>query len=96
MKKNYLEKIKNLIANLPEKDIPLAQKLYDNRNFEDLYNLVKSDVYKIEKELRKESPREEYANINISNLQELLAEVIAYQSVIDIEGSYNANMEDFE
>lgn len=90
------EKILSLINNLPTRDIALANKLVLERRFQDLYYIVKSDVYKVEKELQKEEPKTEYANLDLEKLQELLATVISYMNILDSDGSYNANMEDYE
>ena len=90
------EKILSLINNLPTKDIALANKLILERRFQDLYYIVKSDVYKVEKELQKEEPKAEYVNLDLEKLQELLTTVISYMNILDVDGSYNANMEDYE
>lgn len=91
-----VEKMISLTPYLPTKDIALANRLILERRFQDLFYIVKSDVYKTEKELQKEEPKAEYANLDLEKLQELLATVISYMNILDVDNSYNANMEDYE
>ena len=41
-----IEQIRELLQNLPEKDIPIANKLLDKRDFISLKEIVDADVYK--------------------------------------------------
>lgn len=48
-KKTPIQKMEELLCNLPEKDIRFAEKFIKERNFEALQELVISDIQKIEK-----------------------------------------------
>lgn len=51
-----VNEIKNLISLLPEKDIPIALRFVELRDFESLQELVNSDVIKFEKQIYKFKP----------------------------------------
>lgn len=85
-----IERIKVLIDSLPKKDIPLGYKFLSERNFESLKELVDSAIYKIEKNLKTDNPKEEYLKINLDNLDVLKAEVDLYLAMLDpYEDMYN-------
>ena len=65
-----IQKIRKLIPELPEKDIPIATKLLEKRDWEELYNLVNSAIIKIEKAREKEDSK--YDNIELDSLYILL------------------------
>lgn len=70
-----IRKIRKLINSLPEKDIPVGNKLLEARNMEELNNLVSSAIVKIEKSIDK--GEDKYADIDLAalyNLQELVLE----------------------
>ena len=47
--KNPLEKIEKLIAFLPKKDAELCSRYLSKRDFQSIYEIVKSDIYKVNK-----------------------------------------------
>lgn len=65
-----IQKIRRLINSLPEKDIPVGNKLLEKRDWEELYNLVNSAIVKVEKSLAKEESK--YENVDLSSLYTLL------------------------
>ncbi len=73
-----VDRIKKLIPELPKKDIALGYKFLKARDFESLQALVDSAIYKVRKDRKKETPKEEYLNINLSNLDKLKSEVDIY------------------
>lgn len=78
MKNTPVDRISKLVGILPEKDVKLANDFIKSRRFQDLYDLVKSDIKKAEK-FNKENPQ---SNIDINSLNSLLAEIISYLDII--------------
>ena len=74
METNLIYTIRKLIPSLPEKDIPIGYKYLENRNFEDLQDLVDSAIMKTKKNKTK------YGNINQDNLHRLSGLVSEYAS----------------
>lgn len=66
-----------MINVLPEKDRKLAEKFIDKRQFESLYELVNSDIYKARKKA-KASNIEEMSVSDIADMSILKAEIINY------------------
>ena len=67
-----IEIMKNLVTALPTKDRSIALSLIQKRKFEDLWELVASDIYKI-----KRKP-EEYPDANYDDLHIFRAEISSY------------------
>ena len=44
-----IQRLNSLVKSLPERDRGLAQKMLDERKFEDLWELVKSSIYMVRK-----------------------------------------------
>ena len=84
------DKMENLITSLPLKDRNLAKKFISERKFQDLHDLVKSDIRKYES--LDEDSKELHKDIDIDGMNSLLAEVISYLNIIgwdeDITGDY--------
>lgn len=78
MKNTPVDRISKLVEILPGKDLKLANEFIESRRFQDLYDLVKSDIKKAEK-FNKENPQ---SNIDIDSLNSLLAEIISYLDII--------------
>lgn len=70
MESPQIQKIRKLIPSLPEKDIPIGNKLLEIRNWEELHNLVSSAIIKIEKSM--DRGEDKYINIDLGSLYELL------------------------
>lgn len=66
MESPLVQRIRKLIPSLPEKDIPIGNKLLEARNWEELQNLVSSAIIKIERANSKGDDR--YANIDLPSL----------------------------
>lgn len=69
MESPQVQRIRKLIPSLPEKDIPIGNKLLEARNWEKLQNLVSSAIVKIERATSKGDDK--YANIDLSSLYDL-------------------------
>ena len=73
MESPQVQRIRKLIPSLPEKDIPIGNKLLEARNWEELQNLVSSAIVKIERATSKGDGR--YANIDLPSLYDLQASI---------------------
>lgn len=76
--KNLLDKIKELIPSLPSRDIQLGYDFLNKRDFESLKDLIDSAIYKVEKNMKSDTPKEEYTKVNLDELIELKLEVSVY------------------
>lgn len=74
-----VQKIKQLLSCVPEKDIPYANKFIKERDFEALRDLVKSDIRILFK--KKDKSLEE----QIDNLRLLKTEIDAYLLLLGLE-----------
>jgi hypothetical protein len=68
-----IQRIRKLIISLPEKDIPIGNKLLEKRDWKELLNLVSSAIIKIEKALSKDESK--YADIDLDSLYILQSEI---------------------
>ena len=73
MESPQVQRIRKLIPSLPEKDIPIGNKLLEARNWEELQNLVSSAIVKIERATSKGDNK--YANIDLPSLYDLQASI---------------------
>ena len=73
MESPQVQRIRKLIPSLPEKDIPIGNKLLESRNWEELQNLVSSAIVKIERATSKGDDK--YANIDLPSLYDLQASI---------------------
>lgn len=77
-----IQKIRALLPSLPQKDAKIADKLLSERKFEDLLEIIDSDIYLVRKDQLKETPKEEYVNISLENLLQLRSELSEYMSYL--------------
>lgn len=75
--------IKALVNCLPTKDIKLANKFIEQRKFDDLLELVISDIYKVEHN-NPTNPKKELLDINLDKLIELEDAIRRYIDAIYI------------
>lgn len=73
MESPQIQKIRKLLSNLPEKDIPVGNKLLQARDWEELQNLVSSAITKIEKSIDRGETK--YVGMDIDSLYELQATI---------------------
>jgi hypothetical protein len=66
MESPLVQRIRKLIPSLPEKDIPIGNKLLEARDWEELQNLVSSAIVKIERANSKGDDR--YTNKDLPSL----------------------------
>ena len=60
-----VERIRKLINNLPESDIPLGERFISERQFESLQELVDSAIFRVNKNVRWDNPKEEYLKVDL-------------------------------
>ena len=82
-----VEKIRKLLCNLPKSDQGLGEQFVQSRDFESLKELVDSVIYKVKKNLRSTVPKHEYTIIDLSELEELQAEVYIYLTYLELPSS---------
>lgn len=88
-----VERIKQLIPNLPEHDKILGNKFVEQRDFKSLWELIHSCNIRIQRNILKENPNPKYLELNSDNLQALEAEVSTYCSIIDPEWNSDLNID---
>lgn len=71
MESKQISTIRSLIPKLPAKDIPVANRMLDERDFQSLEHLVHLDTVKIEKSLRKQEDK--YKDIDLDSLYVLMS-----------------------
>lgn len=78
--KKATDRMQELAISLPVKDRNLAKKFIVERKFQDLHDLVKSDIKKWEN--LDEEAKKLQIDIDIDGMNSLLAEVISYLNII--------------
>lgn len=78
MESPILNSIRKLIPKLPEKDISIANRYIEDRDFESLQDLVDSAIIRIKKDKRKDNPK--YSHIDLSSLDRLSVLISDYTS----------------
>ena len=73
-----VDRMRRLINNLPESDIPLGERFISERKFESLQELVDSAIFRVNKNVRGDNPKEEYLKVDLWELKKLKAEVDVY------------------
>lgn len=73
-----VDRMRKLINNLPESDIPLGERFISERQFESLQELVDSAIFRVNKNARGDNPKEEYLKVDLWELKKLKAEVDVY------------------
>ena len=92
-----IETIRRLIVYLPKRDIQLGYKFLNRRDFDSLKELIDYAIYKVEKNLASENPKDEYINLDLDMMNELQQEVYLYAINLELpdnEDDYN-NYDDF-
>lgn len=91
-----VERMRILIKYLPKSDLVLSQRFIDCRDFESLQELVDSAIIKIRKNLRSSTPKEEYINLDVDELNQLKAEVDVYLEQLQIPYQEDNKFEDYD
>lgn len=80
MAKTAVDKMKKLVVSLPLKDRDLAERFISERKFQELYEIIKSDIKKYES--MPEDIRLFHIDVDIDGMNNFLAEVISYLNII--------------
>lgn len=78
--KSLLERIKDLIKFLPKNDIKYAESFLSKREFDNLIDIIDSDIYLIENDTQ-----DKYLDINLEELYKLEELVEEYTSYLDYD-----------
>lgn len=78
--KSLLERIKDLIKFLPKNDIKYAESFLSKREFDNLIDIIDSDIYLIEN-----GTQDKYLDINLEELYKLKELVEEYTSYLDYD-----------
>ena len=96
-----VERMRKLLGSLPKSDAPLGEQFLQNRDFESLMDLVSSAIYKVRKhKARKDEeggvlPKQEYLDVDLTELSNLKAEVDVYLTQREIPGNeWGENIEE--
>ena len=73
-----VERMRKLLCHLPKSDQQLGEQFIQSRDFESLKELVDSAIFKIRRNLRSENPKQEYLDIDLTELSRLKSEVDVY------------------
>ena len=76
--------MRKLLNSLPKSDITLGEQFIQSRDFESLKDLVDSAIYKTRKNIRSENPKEEYLEVDLTELSNLKAEVDVYLTQLEV------------
>lgn len=79
---NPLNRVKELVPTLPEKDAKLVKKYLEKRDFESALEIVESDIYKAER--AKYDRLEEVSDDYIAALTEMRGELMTYMSYLEV------------
>ena len=74
-----VQKMKSLLSNVPARDIPYATKFIEERDFEALRDLIKSNILILKKK------KDDTLESQIDNLIELKAEIDSYLLLLGLE-----------
>lgn len=89
-----IERMRKLLNSLPKSDITLGEQFIQSRDFESLKDLVDSAIYKVRKNIKSENPKQEYLDVDLTELSNLKAEVDV--CLIQLEVPSNEWEEDLE
>ena len=79
-----IERIKKLLGSLPESDVNLGEQFIQSRDFESLKDLVDSAIFKTRKNVKSENPKQEYLDVDLTELSNLKAEVDVYLTQLEV------------
>lgn len=90
-----IERMRKLLYSLPKSDITLGEQFIQRRDFESLKDLVDSAIYKVRKNIKSENPKQEYLDVDLTELSNLKAEVDVYLTQLEIPSNeWEEDLED--
>lgn len=82
-----IERMRKLLDSLPKSDITLGEQFIQSRDFESLKDLVDSAIFKTRKNIKSENPKQEYLDVDLTELSNLKAEVDVYLTRLEVPGN---------
>ena len=79
-----IERMRKLLNSLPKSDVPLGEQFIQSRDFESLKDLVDSAIFKTRKNIKSENPKQEYLEVDLTELSNLKAEVDVYLAQLEV------------
>lgn len=79
--------MRKLLDSLPKSDMTLGEQFIQSRDFESLKDLVDSAIFKTRKNIRSENPKQEYLDVDLTELGNLRAEVDVYLTQLEVPGN---------
>lgn len=90
-----IERMRKLLNSLPKSDITLGEQFIQSRDFESLKDLVDSAIYKVRKNIKSENPKQEYLDMDLTELSNLKAEVDVYLTQLEVPSNeWEEDLED--
>lgn len=90
-----VERMRKLLSSLPKSDITLGEQFIQSRDFESLKDLVDSAIYKVRKNIKSENPKQEYLDVDLTELSNLKAEVDVYLTQLEVPSNeWEEDLED--
>lgn len=90
-----IERMRKLLGSLPKSDITLGEQFIQSRDFESLKDLVDSAIYKVRKNIKSENPKQEYLDVDLTELSNLKAEVDVYLTQLEVPSNeWEEDLED--
>lgn len=90
-----IERMRKLLSSLPKSDITLGEQFIQRRDFESLKDLVDSAIYKVRKNIKSENPKQEYLDVDLTELSNLKAEVDVYLTQLEVPSNeWEEDLED--
>lgn len=86
--------MRKLLDSLPKSDITLGEQFIQGRDFESLKDLVDSAIFKTRKNIKSENPKQEYLNVDLTELSNLKAEVDVYLTQLVPSNEWEEDMEE--
>ena len=81
---NPIERMRKLLNSLPKSDITLGEQFIQSRDFESLKDLVDSAIFKTRKNIKSENLKQEYLDVDLTELSNLKAEVDVYLTQLEV------------
>lgn len=78
------DKIKSKLSCLPPKDAQLCEKYFEERDFESILEIAKSDLVMKERDDAKSVHQDKWKDIDAGEIQELIADTTEYLSCMGV------------
>lgn len=90
-----VDRMRKLLNSLPKSDITLGEQFIQSKDFESLKDLVDSAIFKTRKNIKSENPKQEYLDVDLTELSNLKAEVDVYLTQLEVPSNeWEEDLED--